>query len=74
MEGPMSDDEIRDQFDQIRSILTETASIQREQARALLAQSKRMLEFDEGMDRIRRHLEVLIDIVDGMIRDQGKKR
>ena len=57
-----------EQFEEIRGVLAETANIQREQVKPLLVHAKLLAEHDERLERIGRHLEVLIDIVDGMIR------
>lgn len=57
-----------EQFAEIRATLAETAEIQRNQARELLAHAKAIAEHDERLERIGRHLEVLINIVDDMIR------
>ena len=70
----MTDGEVRAQFDEIRGLLAETMHIQREQARTLLMHSKIIVKHDERMERIGRHLEMLIDVVDGLIRDGGKKK
>ncbi len=56
---------------QIRATLTEAAQIQRDTSKQLLTHAKLLAEHDERLERIGRHLEVLIDIVDGMIR-KGK--
>jgi len=57
-----------DQLADIHATLAETADIQRQQAKQLLTHAKLLAEHDERLERIGRHLEVLIDIVDGMIR------
>ena len=64
-EGTLTPEE---QFAEIRATLAETVRIQREQAKQLLTHAKLLAEHDERLERIGRHLEVLIDIVDGMIR------
>jgi hypothetical protein len=67
-----------ERFEEIHAVLAETAQIQREQAGVLLTLSKKVAEHDERMERIdeqderiRRHLEVLIAVVDDLVR--GKK-
>ena len=69
-------------FDDIRAILTEITQIQRRQAAVLLTHSEAIVKHDEAiakhdeaiqflderLDRIGRHLEVLIAVVDDMIR------
>ena len=64
-----------ERFKHIEEMLAEAAAIQRDQARVLAMHSKMLVEHDERMqrmdeanERIQRHLEVLIEIMDGLIR------
>jgi hypothetical protein len=70
----MTDDQIRQEFDDIRSVLAETAIIQREHARVMLTHAKSIADAGERLDRIGRKLKALTDIGDGMIRDKGKRK
>jgi hypothetical protein len=76
--GNMGSDE---RFNRIEAMLAEIVEIQREtnsslrqQARVMKMQAQAIVEREERMDRIERHLEVLINITDGLIREGGKKR
>jgi len=77
-----------ERFNYIEAVLAEIVEIQREttntmrqqakvlkaHAQAIVEHDERIIERDERMDRIERHLEVLIQITDGLIRESGKKR
>ncbi len=69
------------EFEELRELLRETMIIQNQQAKVLLNHSemlaeheRRMAAFDEQMGRIGRHLEVLSDIADGLIRDTADRK
>ena len=57
-----------EQFAEIRATLTETADIQRAEAKQLFTHAQLLADHDERLERIGRHLDVLIDLVRGRIR------
>ena len=67
-----SQSESNKRFAEVHDIFNEVAQIQRQQASEILKHAKLLSEHDERMDRIGRHLEVLIDLVDSMIRREKK--
>ena len=69
------------EFRQVRKIIQDIAIIQDQQAKVLLRHSEilaehdeRMAEHDERMDRVGRHLEVLANITDSLIRDKADRK
>jgi len=71
------------EFDEMREILKDIMVLENQQAQVLLKHSeifmehdRRMAEHDERMDRVGRHLEVLANICDNLIRNKAdpKKR
>ena len=61
-----------ERFNQIEQALVQTAELQRKQAAVLLTHAKAIAEHDERLERIGRHLEVLINILDDLIRKGPK--
>ena len=56
-----------ERFEAIESALAESAELHRQQSRVLLTHAQTIAEHDERLERIGRHLEVLINIVDDLI-------
>ena len=55
---------------EIRATLAETAKIQQQQAKLLRMLAERQDAFQDKLDDTEHHLNVLIQITDGMIREQ----
>jgi hypothetical protein len=62
------------EFDEIREILRDIVVIQDQQAKMLLKHSEILAEHDERMDRVGRHLEVLANITDDLIRGKADRK
>jgi hypothetical protein len=60
-----------EEMQQVRGTLIDTVNIQRDQAKHLRTHAKLLAERDERLERIGRHLEVLVEIVDGVIRKKS---
>lgn len=64
------DDQHRREIAEIRATLMETVEIQRQQAKTLRTLAERQAAFQEQLERVDHHLNVLIQVADGIIRDQ----
>ena len=65
---PPDMDQPEDRLSRIEAALAESADLHRQAGKMLLTHAKLLAEHDERLERIARHLEVLIDVVDGLIR------
>ena len=63
-----------EEMDEIRELLKEIVIIQNQQAKMLLRHSEVLAEHDERMDRVGRHLEVLANITDDLIRNKADRK
>jgi hypothetical protein len=61
-------------FEEMREILKDILVIQDQQAKMLLKHSEILVEHDERMDRVGRHLEVLASISDEPIRNKADRK
>lgn len=59
----------QNRLDRIEKILEETNRTLAAITAIQKTQAEKMVGFDERQERTQRHLEVLIDVVDGLIRD-----
>lgn len=62
------------EMDEIRELLKEIVIIQNQQANMLLRHSEVLVEHDERMERVGRHLEVLANISDELIRNKADRK
>ena len=65
---------MENEMDEIRELLKETVIIQNQQAKVLLRHSEVLAEYDERMERVARHLEVLANITDDLIRNKADRK
>ena len=63
-----------DQMDEIRAVLADTVMTLQKASEQIKVHAELIAQHDERMDRIERHLEVLVQVADGLIRDGGKRR
>lgn len=64
------DEQHKREMAEIRVTLRETVAIQNQQAKMLRKLAERQVEFQEQVERVDHHLNVLIQISNGLIRDQ----
>ena len=62
------------EFEEIREMLKDIVVIQDQQAKMLLKHSEILVEHDERMERVGRHLEVLSNISDELIRTKADRK
>ena len=62
------------EFEEIREMLKDIVVIQDQQAKMLLKHSEILVEHDERMERVGRHLEILSNISDELIRTKADCR
>ena len=62
------------EFEEIREMLKDIVVIQDQQAKMLLKHSEILVEHDERMERVGRHLEILSNISDELIRTKADRR
>jgi len=63
---------IVNEYEEIRETLKDIRDIQNQQAKMLLRHSEILVEHDERMERVGRHLEALANITDDVIRNKAK--
>jgi hypothetical protein len=63
-----------DRLNHIQAMLDEAAKMILKHPEMLAEHDRRMTEIDERLDRVGRHLEVLSDICDGLIRNKQDKK
>jgi hypothetical protein len=61
-------------FDEIREIIRNIAILQAQHEKILLKHSEILAEHDERMDRVGRHLEVLANVCDDLVRNKADKK
>jgi hypothetical protein len=62
------------EFEEIREMLKDIVVIQDQQAKMLLKHSEILVEHDERMERVGRHLEILANIGDELIRTKADRK
>jgi hypothetical protein len=62
------------EFEEIREMLKDIVVIQDQQAKMLLKHSEILVEHDERMERVGRHLEMLSNIGDELIRTKADRK
>jgi hypothetical protein len=62
------------EFQEIREMLKDIVVIQNQQAKILLKHSEIQAEHDERMERTGRHLEILANITDELIRSKADRK
>jgi len=58
-----------EQMAEIRATILDITEIQRKQARLVRQHSEWIADIDERLERVGHHLEVIVQIADGLIRD-----